>query len=108
MKMLGVAVLLFAAAIGCGHAGPSTRAFRGPDGDIWYAVRCGKRHEECYQEAGNYCPRGYVVGGDQVENSGTVITSGAGVTTVHPITNGVLYMRCKRPEEIDPVRIIPG
>jgi hypothetical protein len=36
-----------------------TQAFRGPNGNTAYSMRCGANLSACYEKAGELCPKGY-------------------------------------------------
>lgn len=37
------------------------KPFIGPNGGIAYSMRCGVDVEHCYREAGELCPKGYII-----------------------------------------------
>lgn len=88
-KALALGVLLLTA---CGpHI--SSRAIRGPDGQTWYAIRCGGDPTVCYERAGEACPGGYDVA-DQSSQAGTNVANFGGSIFVRPTFAGQMLVKC--------------
>jgi hypothetical protein len=86
---LSISLALF--VIGCVRATPIT----GPDGREGWTLDC-HRDDQCYQEAGKRCGKGYDVIGAS-ERVATVLArnDGFGNTTATPIIKKSLTIQCR-------------
>jgi hypothetical protein len=69
---------------------------RGPDGTMnWYSVTCRRNQANCYEEAGDICPRGYDVA-DSGGQSGVYMQANRYGATATPTYSGHMLVRCKQ------------
>jgi hypothetical protein len=72
-RSLRLLILLVAALLACGGGGPSYRRVAAPDGGPLCGLLECKSLAECYEAAGELCPRGYrVLDGEQHQEIKTV------------------------------------
>jgi len=65
-----------------------TEPVRGPDGTQWVSMTCAGGMQDCWREAGEECPQGYVVA-----DSATLTTAGA----LYDSTTAQMLFQCRDP-----------
>ena len=93
------AALVFAVvsigSVACSYR--DSRPMSGPDGRQWLAVTCSHGEDNCWQEAAERCPRGYVT----ADKAGG-ITEGAfatnGTLVTFPQQRGQMLIQCREPQ----------
>ncbi|HEX8791631.1 MAG TPA: hypothetical protein VF765_11825 [Polyangiaceae bacterium] len=72
---------------------------RGPDGDWWWSISCHRSQSECWEEASEDCPHGYITADETGHTGGAVaVTNTYGntaLTTVHNTYRGEMLIKCK-------------
>jgi hypothetical protein len=78
-----------------------SRPMTGPDGRQWLAVTCTHGADNCWQEAADRCPRGYVTA--EQDHSTTPGTFGNGGTLVTVTQQrGEMLIQCREPPVAPP------
>jgi hypothetical protein len=75
--------------------GATSEQIRGPDGHLWWSISCRRSQENCLEEAGDLCPKGYVVADSSGGITGAVAYTSGGFTSVHGRYRGSMLVRCK-------------
>ena len=93
------AALVFAAvsigSVACSYR--DSRPMTGPDGRMWLAVTCSHGEDNCWQEAAERCPRGYVTADkESATTEGAIATNGTLVS--FPRQHGEMLIQCREPE----------
>jgi len=78
---------------------------RGPDGEVgWYSITCRRDQGNCYSQAGEVCPHGYVTA-DASGHAGTAIVAHVnpygGYAYAVPTYRGQMLIKCKSRSEDD-------
>jgi hypothetical protein len=95
--MRALSTWLALALIACGGASTYLTVVKGPDGKLWYTIRCAHR-EACLERAGNECPDGYESAGDSQEQEGYVsgrFNHGTGYISGSSETDTIMMIRCR-------------
>lgn len=66
----------------------------GPDGQQWYAITCSHGADNCWEEAQERCPNGYVTDKDHQATTTEAFGSSHSFTA-HPAHKGQLLVKCK-------------
>jgi hypothetical protein len=96
----------FALPILLAACGATSERIRGPDGQVWVSIQCRRSQANCYAEAGEQCPYGYVAGAEtghtgQFTSVNVSQYGGSGYSV--PTYNGTLMVRCKAPSDGAPL-----
>jgi len=75
--------------------GATSEQIRGPDGHMWWSISCRRSQESCLEEAGDLCPKGYVVADSRGGITGAVAYTSGDFTSVHGLYRGSMLVRCK-------------
>jgi hypothetical protein len=91
MRLYAAAVVALALAA----CGAESEQVRGPDGSMnWYAVSCRRDPANCYEEAGDLCPHGYVTV-DQGSEQGAAVSRFGDSAIITPTFHGHMLIKCK-------------
>ena len=92
MRSLFVSFFLFAGFVACSHSDHMTVV--GPDGAPWIAVTCSHGAQNCWREAGEVCPGGYVKA-DQGGSGGAVGIADRSGGVIVPTQHDQMLIQCK-------------
>lgn len=94
MRSLFVSIFLVFGFVACSHSDHTTVV--GPDGQPWIAVTCSHGAQNCWREAGEVCPAGYVKA-DEAASSGEVAVSDNTGGHALPTQHNQMLIQCKAP-----------
>ena len=89
--------LLLASLSGCSNR--DSRPVTGPDGKQWLAVTCTDGADNCWKEAAERCPRGYVTADSHHSTTTSAIGAPSGGLVAYPSEQGQMLIRCREAGE---------
>ncbi len=81
---------LLVVVVGC----TSAKTIRGPDGEAWLAISCGRDQTLCYERAGMECPHGYEVA-ESDGYAGTALVANRYGAYAGPSYHGSMLVKCR-------------